>query len=503
MHSTSASDDLTVSRIRTLVTSGEKSAVEICQTFLNRIAAGNSQLNAMTTVLPDEALSRAETIDAHRNEWNDLPLLGVPITVKDVICTRGHLTTAASKILEGFRPPYDATVVTRLQEAGAILIGKTNCDEFAMGSSTEHSIYGPSRNPWAIERTPGGSSGGAAAAVAARFAPISIASDTGGSIRQPAAFCGVVGLKPTYGRVSRYGLLAFGSSLDQIGPLALTVADAETVLSVIAGSDPKDATSIDKPIIPLAENQRGHAKGTRVGVPRRLLDSDEESLNGDIRDSFELALKKLNDLGSKIIDVDLPHADYAVPSYYLVAPAEASSNLARYDGVRFGFRSDFSEPINDGAERVTNMYKQTRNTGFGAEAKRRIMLGTYALSAGYYDAYYLQAQRIRTLIRNDYDLAFTKHRVDVIAMPTTPSPAFKLGEHTNEPLKMYLGDVFTVSANLTGLPAISVPSGFTSTGLPIGFQLTGRPFDETTLLRLGDALEQSAPTFPKPSLHLK
>ena len=503
MHSTSIDDDLTVSDIRTLVASGEKTAVEICQTFLDRIAVGNSQLNAMTTILPDEAISRAEAIDAQRSEWKNLPLLGVPITVKDVICTRGHLTTAASKILKGFRPPYNATVVTRLQEAGAIVIGKTNCDEFAMGSSTEHSIYGPSRNPWATERTPGGSSGGAAAAVAARFAPISIASDTGGSIRQPAAFCGVVGLKPTYGRVSRYGLLAFGSSLDQIGPLALTVADAEIVLSVIAGSDPKDATSVDKPLMPLAENQRGHAKGTRVGVPRRLLDSDKESLNNEIRGSFELTLEKLNELGSEIIDVDLPHADYAVPSYYLVAPAEASSNLARYDGVRFGFRSQFSEPGNESTKKLTDMYDQTRKTGFGAEAKRRIMLGTYALSAGYYDAYYLQAQRMRSLIRNDYDLAFSQHRVDVIAMPTTPSPAFKLGEHTNEPLKMYLGDVFTVSANLTGLPAISVPAGLTSTRLPIGFQMTGRPFGESMLLRLGDALEQSAPTFPKPTTDLK
>ena len=488
-----APDAGTAGAVRAAIAAGERSAVEVCRDCLDRIAAGDGRLNAMTVVLREEALARAAEVDAHRREWRDLPLLGVPITVKDVICTRGQPTTAASRILRGFRPSYDATVVTRLRAAGAVIVGKTNCDEFAMGSSTEHSAYGPTRNPWAPDRTPGGSSGGAAAAVAARFAPVSIASDTGGSVRQPAAFCGVVGLKPTYGRVSRYGLLAFGSSLDQIGPLTLTVADATAVLAVIAGSDPLDATSAGAPPAARADAPCGHARGLRIGVPRRLLEAGEAGLDPEVRAAFEEALRAIGDAGAEIVDAHLPHAAYSVPAYYLVAPAEASSNLARYDGVRYGARAGTSGGDGDGAAGLARMYERTRHGGFGAEVKRRIMLGTYALSAGYYDAYYRKAQQVRSLIRDDYDRAFADAGIDVVATPTTPTPAFRLGERAEDPLAMYLGDVFTVSANLTGLPAVSLPAGRTGAGLPVGFQLTGRPFDEATLFRVGDVLERAAP----------
>ena len=486
-------DDGTAGAIRAAIAAGDRSAVEICGEHLERIAGDDGRLNAMTVILREEALARAAEVDARRHEWRDLPLLGVPVTVKDVICTRGHPTTAASRILRGFRPTYDATAVTRLRAAGAVIVGKTNCDEFAMGSSTEHSAYGPTRNPWAPDRTPGGSSGGAAAAVAARYAPVSIASDTGGSVRQPAAFCGVVGLKPTYGRVSRYGLLAFGSSLDQIGPLTLTVADAAAVLAVMAGPDPFDATSSGAPSRPLADAPCGHARGMRIGVPRRLLEAGEAGLDAEVRAAFDAALGVISEAGAEIVDADLPHAAYSVPAYYLVAPAEASSNLARYDGVRYGARAETSGGDGDGAAGLARMYERTRHAGFGAEVKRRIMLGTYALSAGYYDAYYLKAQQVRSLIRDDYDRAFADAGIDVVATPTTPTPAFRLGERAEDPLAMYLGDVFTVSANLTGLPAISLPAGRTAAGLPVGFQLTGRPFDEAALFRVGDVLERGAP----------
>ena len=486
------SDDRTVAAIRAAVAGGSRAAVDTCRDCLDRIAGEDGRLNAMTVVLREEALARAAEIDAHRQQWSELPLLGVPITVKDVICTRGQPTTAASRILHGFRPTYDATVVARLRAAGAVIVGKTNCDEFAMGSSTEHSAYGPTRNPWAPDRTPGGSSGGGAAAVAARYAPVSVASDTGGSVRQPAAFCGVVGLKPTYGRVSRYGLLAFGSSLDQIGPLTLTVADAAAVLAVIAGPDPLDATSADVPAASLAAPPPGHARGMRIGVPRRLLDAGEAGLDAEVRAAFDAALRAIEEAGAEVVDAELPHAAYSVPAYYLVAPAEASSNLARYDGVRYGARTGIREG-EDCAEGVARMYERTRHAGFGAEVKRRIMLGTYALSAGYYDAYYRKAQQVRSLIRDDYDRAFRDAGIDVVATPTTPTPAFPLGERAENPLAMYLGDVFTVSANLTGLPAISLPAGRTTAGLPVGFQLTGRPFDEVALFRIGDVLERAAP----------
>jgi len=475
--------DWTVAELRDAVASGDSTARDLCEQFLERIDAVDPQLNAFTVVLEDAARARADDIDRHRDEWRDRPLLGVPITVKDVICTRGTPTTGASRILAGFCPPYDATVVKRLHDAGAVMLGKTNCDEFAMGSSTEHSAYEPTRNPWATDRIPGGSSGGAAAAVAARLAPVSIASDTGGSIRQPAAFCGIVGLKPTYGRVSRYGLLAFASSLDQIGPMTLTVADTATVFRVIAGKDPCDATSVSYDTPDPSTFLPGHADGARVGVPRVVL----EGIDDHVRRAFDAALNILAQRGATIHDIELPHIEYGIPVYYLVAPAEASSNLARYDGVRYGFRATLD------ADRATlqTMYERTRDEGFGAEVKRRIMLGTYALSAGYYDAYYVQAQRVRSLIKADYDHAF--QNVDAIATPTTPTPAFRIGEHLDDPLAMYLGDIFTVSANLTGLPAISVPAGFTSTRLPVGLQLMSRAFDEATLFRLADAYEQDAP----------
>ena len=443
--------DWTVTGLRDAVSSGEITAREVCDDYLARIASADGELHAFNAVMAEEARARAEQVDQHRDEWRARPLLGVPVSVKDVICTRNNPTTASSRILAGYRPPYDATVVTRLLDAGAVIIGKTNCDEFAMGSSTEHSALGPTRNPWDTDFIPGGSSGGAAVAVAARLAPVSIASDTGGSIRQPAALCGVVGLKPTYGRVSRYGLLAFASSLDQIGPMTLTVRDAAAVLAVISGNDPFDATCADEPVPDPSAPWPGHAQGIRIGVPRAAL---AEGVDPEVARAFDNAIAVLTDNGATVSDVELPHMEFAVPVYYLVAPAEASSNLARYDGVRYGVRATDLGSTPD----VSAMYDRTRDEGFGAEVKRRIMLGTYALSAGYYDAYYAKAQRVRSLIRSDYDRAFAD--VDLVAMPTTPTPAFPIGARVDDPLAMYLGDVFTVSANLTGLPAISLPAGF-------------------------------------------
>jgi aspartyl-tRNA(Asn)/glutamyl-tRNA(Gln) amidotransferase subunit A len=383
-------------------------------------------------------------------------------------------------MLERYVPPFDATVISRLEAAGAVILGKTNCDEFAMGSSNENSAFGPTHNPWALDRIPGGSSGGSAAAVAARLAPVALGSDTGGSIRQPAALCGVTGLKPTYGRVSRYGLLAFGSSLDQIGPIARNVADAALVLSIIAGKDPLDATTADEPP-PAWATLEAPVHDIRIGVPRALL---AEGVDPHVQAAVLEALAEFERLGAELVDVDLPHASYAVPVYYLVATAEASSNLARYDGVRYTYRAR----LDAGAD-LAEMYDRTRDEGFGAEVKRRIMLGTYVLSAGYYDAYYLKAQQVRTLIKRDYERAFLS--VDAIAMPTSPTPAFRLGERADDPLQMYLADVFTVSANLAGLPAVSVPCGFTADTLPIGLQLTGRPFEEESLLRLARTYEQA------------
>jgi aspartyl-tRNA(Asn)/glutamyl-tRNA(Gln) amidotransferase subunit A len=472
--------------IRTLVTTGKASAVEVCRDALARMEKVNPALNAFNLVAAEYALARAEQVDRQRASGvAPGPLAGVPVALKDNMCVRGMRTTASSRILDTFIPPYDATVVQRLEAAGAVIVGKTNCDEFAMGSSTENSAYGPVRNPWAPDRTPGGSSGGSAAAVAARCVPLALGSDTGGSIRQPASFCGVVGLKPTYGRVSRYGLLAFASSLDQIGPIARSVGDAAVALSAMSGLDPMDSTSSTKAVPDFAAALTGEAKGVRVGVPRAFVSG---GVDEPVRLAFDSALDVLRDQGATLVDIDLPHARFAIPVYYLVCTAEASSNLARYDGVKYGYRSPAAKD-----EGIKAMYSRTRDEGFGAEVKRRIMLGTYVLSAGYYDAFYLKAQQVRTLLRRDYDQAF--EAVDVIAMPTSPIPPFRLGEKTDDPLQMYLADIFTVSVNLAGLPGVSVPCGFVeserSERLPIGFQLIGRMFDEATILRVADVYERS------------
>ena len=481
---------LGVRGIRDEIAAGRVSAEEVCRAHLDRLNAVNPALNAFNLIAGDRALDRAREIDRRRAAGEPLgPLAGVPVALKDNICVRGLRTTASSRILETFVPPYDATVVRRFEEAGAVIVGKTNCDEFAMGSSNENSAFGPVRNPWALDRAPGGSSGGSAAAVAARCVPLALGSDTGGSIRQPASFCGVVGLKPTYGRVSRYGLLAFASSLDQIGPITRTAADAAVALQVLSGTDAADATSSRRDVPDFTASLTGNIQGTRIGVPRAFV---AEGVDGGVRTAFETALAALRDRGAALMDIDLPHAKYAIPVYYLVATAEASSNLARYDAVRYGHRS-----TRDAEPTLKAMYCRTRDEGFGAEVKRRIMLGTYVLSAGYYDAYYLKAQQVRTLLRQDYERAFEK--VDVVAMPVSPIPPFRLGEKTGDPLQMYLADVFTVSANLAGLPAVSIPCGFAvdsgppeSAGrLPIGLQLTGRFFDESTLLRVADAYERT------------
>ncbi len=467
--------------LRQDIADGSISAVEACRATLDRMSSVNPALNAFNHVDGVRALARAAAIDRQRAAGERLgPLAGVPIALKDNMCVRGMRTTASSRILDSFIPPYDATVVTRLEAAGAVIVGKTNCDEFAMGSSNENSAYGPVHNPWNLDATPGGSSGGSAAAVASRCVPLAFGSDTGGSIRQPASFCGVVGLKPTYGRVSRYGLLAFASSLDQIGPFARTVGDAAIALSVIAGHDPCDATSATTDVIDYAAGLNGDIRGVRVGVPRAFV---SEGVDDSVRTAFDAALATLRDRGAALVDIELPHAKFAIPVYYLIATAEASSNLARYDGVKYGYRSPAAK---DGPLKA--MYSRTRDEGFGAEVKRRIMLGTYVLSAGYYDAFYLKAQQVRTLLRRDYEQAFAS--VDVVAMPTSPVPPFKLGEKTADPLQMYLGDVFTVSVNLAGLPGVSIPCGF-SEGLPIGFQLIGRMFDEATILRVADAFERA------------
>jgi len=456
---------------------GEPGAVAAVEQSLARLTQVEPQLSAFNTVMAERALDRARALDASAPIG---PLHGVPVALKDNLCTAGVPTTASSKILSGFVPPYTATAVERLEAAGAIVIGKTNLDEFGMGSSTENSALGATRNPWDLTRTPGGSSGGSAAAVAARVVPIALGSDTGGSIRQPAGLCGIVGLKPTYGRVSRYGLLAFASSLDHIGPLTTTVADAAVAFSVIGGFDPRDSTSSSEPMPDLHAALTGDVNGLRIGVPRAFLG---EGVDASVLEAFASALNVFAARGARIVDIDLPHAGHGIPIYYLICTAEASSNLARYDGVRYGHRTRLQKD-----DTLQHMYERTRDEGFGAEVKRRIMLGTYVLSAGYYDAYYLKAQQVRTLVRRDYDRAF--ETVDVVATPTTPTPAFKLGEKTSDPVQMYLNDIFTVSANLTGLPSISIPCGFASPALPIGLQLTGRLFDEATLLRAADAFQR-------------
>lgn len=473
---------LTIAQTRAAVSQRKMTATGLAETLFRKIKTEDSEIHAWLTLCEERALAQARRIDelATRNPDSLPPLAGVPVGVKDVLATRDIRTTAGSKILDGFLPPYDSTAVARLEAAGAIILGKTNCDEFAMGSSNENSAYGPVRNPHDKSRVPGGSSGGSAAAVAAGMAVATLGSDTGGSIRQPAAFCGVVGLMPTYGRVSRYGLIAFASSLDHVGPLTRTVRDAATMLGVIAGHDPMDSTSAQM-LVPDYEQEIGKPiRQLRIGVPKEYFGA---GLDAEVGATVERGIAHLGTKVAGIVPISLPHTRYAVPTYYVIATAEASANLARYDGVRYGYRASHPRTL-------AEMYRQSRDLGFGAEVKRRIMLGTYALSAGYYDAYYLKAQRVRTLLARDFESAFQE--VDAIVTPTAPTAAFGLGEKADDPLAMYLADIYTVTADLVGVPGISVPCGRTRCGLPIGLQILGRHFDEGTVLRLAQAVEDSA-----------
>jgi aspartyl-tRNA(Asn)/glutamyl-tRNA(Gln) amidotransferase subunit A len=473
---------LTVHDAAAMLRSRQVSSRELTQAALDRIAAVDPKVRAFLTITADRALAQAEAADARLQHGESSPLLGVPVAIKDVLTTEGVPTTCGSKMLEHFVPPYTATVVRRLFDAGAVMVGKTNMDEFAMGSSTENSAYFPTRNPWDLDRVPGGSSGGSAAAVAAGEATYALGSDTGGSIRQPAALCGVVGMKPTYGRVSRYGLVAFASSLDQVGPFARDVRDVATVLNVICGHDACDSTSAPVDVPDFTAGLERGVKGMRIGVPKEYM---PETLHPGVRDRITDALRALEAQGA-IIDreVPLPSTEAALAVYYIIAPSEASANLARYDGVKYGFS------YQQGSGMWDNMEK-TRGRGFGPEVKRRIMIGTYALSSGYYDAYYLKAQKVRTVIRREFDAAFEKY--DVLVAPVTPTPAFKIGEKTADPFEMYLNDVFTLPVNIAGLPGMSVPAGFVD-GLPVGLQVIGKPFDEATVLRAAYAFEQTAPS---------
>jgi aspartyl-tRNA(Asn)/glutamyl-tRNA(Gln) amidotransferase subunit A len=471
---------LTIHEAQAMLGRGEISSLELTRAVLDRVLDVDNALRAYINLLPEEALAQAEAADRRRAGGEDAPLLGIPVAIKDVICTRGVTTTCGSRILESFVPPFDATAVAQLRAAGAVLLGKTNTDEFAMGSSTEYSAFFPTGNPWDLERVPGGSSGGSAAAVAAGEVLGAYGTDTGGSIRQPAALCGVVGLKPTYGRVSRYGLVAHGSSLDQIGPLARSVEDAAILLGCVAGHDPLDSTSLDVPVPDYVREMKSGAglKGVRVGVPREYFASG--GIEVGVETAVRAALDVIVDLGAELVDISLPHTEYCIPIYYLIATAEASSNLARYDGVRYGLREDTPD--------MWGTYYATRRSGFGPEVKRRIMLGTYALSAGYYDAYYLKAQQARTLLRLDFERAW--EQVDLIASPTSPTVAFKMGQKVDDPLQMYLTDVFTVSLNLVGMCGISIPCGF-SDGMPVGLQFMGPALGESVVLRAAYAYEQA------------
>ena len=472
---------LTLHELQEKFTNGEMTAREIVQAYSLRISQVEPKVKAYITFTKESALAQADALDQKLKGWRrTMPLMGMPLAVKDNICTEDVLTTCASRILGNFVPPYDATVIARLRGQGYLLLGKTNLDEFAMGSSTENSAFGPSRNPWNLGSIPGGSSGGSAAAVAADECVAALGSDTGGSIRQPAACCGVVGLKPTYGRVSRFGLVAFASSLDQIGPITKDVTDAAVLLNVIAGHDPLDSTSANLPVPDYTKVfRRKDLKKVRVGVPQEYF---AEGLDPEVDQAVRGAIEELKRLGGDIKDVKLPTTDAAIATYYVVATAEASSNLARYDGVKYGLRSKQTKDL-------LEMYMTTRQEGFGPEVKRRIMLGTYALSAGYYDAYYGKAQAVRTLIRRDFEAAFQE--VDLIVTPVMPTPAFKLGEKVADPLQMYLSDIYTISVNLAGIPAISLPCGFSKAGLPIGLQIIGRAFEEETVLRAAHAYEQA------------
>jgi aspartyl-tRNA(Asn)/glutamyl-tRNA(Gln) amidotransferase subunit A len=468
---------LTIDRVRQALLSRELSAVELAAAALRYAEAENPKTGAYLHFCPERAIAAAERVDQRIAHGEDPgPLAGVPIAIKDVIVTSGVKTTCGSRLLAEYIPPYDATAVTRIEEAGGVILGKTNCDEFAMGSSNENSAFGPVRNPVAPDRVPGGSSGGSAAVVAQGTAVVSLGSDTGGSIRQPASFCGVVGVTPTYGRVSRYGLTAFASSLDHIGPFARTVKDAATVLSVIAGRDPCDSTSADAPVPDYTSNLTGSVNGLKLGLPVEYL----KHLTSETGDLIAKGVDQLKLLGCQVREISLPSTEYAIACYYIIATAEASSNLARYDGVRYTFRSPASDTLSD-------MYRNTRGEGFGAECKRRIMLGTYVLSAGYYDAYYLKAQKVRTLIARDFANAFEE--VDAIVAPVSPFPAFKLGEKVDDPLAMYLSDIFTITGSLAGIPCMSVPCGNTAEGLPVGMQILTKHFDESTMFRLAGAFE--------------
>lgn len=494
---------LTIAELSRLLANGEVSAREATLACLAHVERLDPQVHAFLSLDPADALAQADQADAARRAGAtqlERPLLGVPIALKDIIAVQNQPLTCGSKILAGFVSPYDAAVTERLRTAGAVLFGRLNLDEFAMGSSTENSAFGPTRNPWDLSRVPGGSSGGAAAAVAADECLGALGSDTGGSVREPAALCGVVGLKPTYGRVSRYGLVAYASSLDQIGPLAKNVGDAAILLQVISGHDRRDSTSVPEAVPDYAQALDGGLAGLRLGLPREYMIG---GLDPEVSEAIQRAIRQLEGLGAQVLEISLPHTDYAVATYYIIATAEASANLARFDGVRYGLRLGGADP--------TEMYCRTRGAGFGPEVKRRIILGTYVLSSGYYDAYYLRAQKVRTLIRQDFLRAF--EQVDAIVTPATPTPAFKLGEKSADPLQMYLYDVFTLSCNLAGICGISVPCGFAAKfggpagaassgpGLPIGLQLLGRPFGEPTLLRIAHAYEQATPWHNyKPSL---
>ncbi|MHB8171948.1 MAG: Asp-tRNA(Asn)/Glu-tRNA(Gln) amidotransferase subunit GatA [Thermincolia bacterium] len=470
---------LTAHEAHELLVKKEVSSYELTEAVFKRIDEVEDKVKAFVTVTKEAALERAKAVDEKIKAGEQVkPLMGIPMVLKDNMCAQGIKTTCSSKILHNFVPPYNATVVEKLQEAGAIVVGKANMDEFAMGSSTETSAFVKTRNPWDIDRVPGGSSGGSAASVAADQGFYSLGSDTGGSIRQPASFCGVVGLKPTYGRVSRFGLVAFASSLDQIGPFAKDVEDCAQIMNVISGHDFRDSTSTDVPVPDYTTFLNQDIKGLRVGIPKEYF---VDGMDPEVEKTIRQAIAKLEEMGAICEEATLPHTEYALPVYYLIAPAEASSNLARYDGVRYGYRAE-------GAEDLLTMYKKSRSEGFGPEVKRRIMLGTYALSSGYYDAYYLKALKVRTLIKQDFDRAFEKF--DVLVSPTAPSPAFKFGEKVDDPIQMYLSDIFTMSVNLAGIPGISIPCGFVN-GLPVGLQLMGKHFDEGTLLKVAHAFEQS------------
>ena len=481
---------INITQARELLRSKKLSSVQLTEAVFSRIDQVEEKVQAFAHLTRENALEQAKDADTRIAAGEEAPLLGIPIALKDLICTKGIRTTCSSKILDQFVSPYNATVTEKLIQAGAVIVGKTNMDEFAMGSSNENSHYHPTMNPWALDRVPGGSSGGSAVAVSAHQCVAALGSDTGGSIRQPASFCGVTGLKPTYGRVSRFGLVAFASSLDQIGPLTKTVADTATLLNVISGKDPRDSTSADVPPPDFTQALKKDVQGMKLGIPKEYFTG---GINPDVEKVIQDGIRTLESLGMKTVEVSLPHLDYAVATYYIIACAEASTNLSRFDGVKYGYRTDKTDSL-------VSMYENTREEGFGEEVKRRIILGTFVLSSGYYDAYYLKGQKVRTLIKQDFENAL--NQCDVIASPVAPYPAFKLGEKLDDPLQMYLADIYTISANLAGIPAMSIPCGFTSTeNLPVGLQLMGKHFDESSLITVGHRFQRATDFHSKePSL---